>query len=189
MLEETLAVRKYEGTWFGVVWDDAGLLASSFASSKEALEKHLQSDTLTIGGIGSSKQPETALTEMIKLYEGEPSTNKIPLRWDSVSGFQENVCQVMTRIPKGKVTSYGLIAKQISSGPRAVGIAVARNPWPLFVPCHRVVPATLEVGNYSIGGSLSDYGCQMKRRLLEREGVSFEGDRLVSTAVWDPTED
>src|SRR6266536_3272728 len=90
-------------------------------------------------------------------------------------------------IPMGRVTSYGLIAKRISSGPRAVGTAVARNPWPLFIPCHRVVPASLEIGNYSIGGALSDYGCEVKRDLLEREGVSIEGDKIASKALWVPT--
>ena len=93
----------------------------------------------------------------------------------------------MGEIPKGRVTSYGLIARRISSGPRAVGTGVARNPWPLFIPCHRVVPASLEIGNYSIGGALSDYGCEVKRDLLEREGVSIEGDKIASKALWVPT--
>lgn len=84
------------------------------------------------------------------------------------------------------MTSYGLIAKRLGSGPRAVGTGVAGNPWPLFVPCHRVVPADLEIGNYSIGGGLSDYGCSVKRELLEREGVAFDGDRVVSKALWVP---
>jgi len=58
----------------------------------------------------------------------------------------------------------------------------------LFVPCHRVVPATLEVGNYSIGGTLSDYGCSAKRDILAREGVSIEEERIAPMAVWVPTE-
>ncbi len=77
--------------------------------------------------------------------------------------------------------------RRIRSGPRAVGTGVARNPWPLFIPCHRVVPASLEIGNYSIGGALSDYGCAVKRDLLEREGVSIEGDKIASKALWVPT--
>ncbi|TMI19733.1 MGMT family protein [Candidatus Bathyarchaeota archaeon] len=124
---------------------------------------------------------------MVNLYEGKKSTSTIRLDWGSVSEFQKNVCERMREIPKGRVTSYGLIAQRINSGPRAVGTAVARNPWPLFVPCHRVVPADLEVGNYSIGGALSDYGCEVKRDLLEREGVSIEADRISSKALWVPT--
>ena len=129
---------------------------------------------------------DSAIEQMIKLYKGEPATRIIALDWGSVSEFRKSVCQVMTEIPRGRVTSYGLIAKRLSSGPRAVGTGVGENPWPLFVPCHRVIPADLEIGNYSIGGRLSDYGCGVKRELLEREGVRFQGDRVVSKALWIP---
>jgi methylated-DNA-[protein]-cysteine S-methyltransferase len=124
---------------------------------------------------------------MIDLYEGRKTTNKVRLDWGGVSEFEKSVCQVMRKIPKGRVTSYGLIARRISSAPRAVGTGVARNPWPLFIPCHRVVPASLEIGNYSIGGALSDYGCEVKRDLLEREGVAIEGGKIGSNALWVPT--
>lgn len=123
---------------------------------------------------------------MIKLYEGEPTNKTVRLSWEGVSEFRKSVCQIMTEIPKGKVTSYGLIARRLHSGPRAVGTGVGGNPLPLFVPCHRVIPADLEVGNYSIGGALSDYGCGVKRELLEREGVRFDGDKVVSKALWVP---
>jgi O-6-methylguanine DNA methyltransferase len=187
MRKLTLATKEHGGTWFGVLMrDQSGLIASSFSKSKTALERHLRTDARGTVSRGISPESDNALAQMINLYEGKKTTSTVNLDWDSVSGFQKNVCQRMREIPKGRVTSYGLIAERISSGPRAVGTAVARNPWPLFIPCHRVVPASLEIGNYSIGGALSDYGCEVKRDLLEREGVPIEGDRIAAKAVWIP---
>ena len=184
----TLATKEHDGTWFGVLISGrSGLIASSFSKSKMALESHLRTDTRGTIGRDPTRESDNALDQMVNLYEGKKTTNTVRLDWESVSEFQKNVCRRMREIPKGRVTSYGLIARRISSGPRAVGTGVARNPWPLFIPCHRVVPASLEIGNYSIGGALSDYGCEVKRDLLEREGVSIEGDKIASRALWVPT--
>lgn len=181
-----LATKEFEGTWFGVVTGNKGrLLACSFGQSRRSLERHLRVGSPGIVP-GSNEISDAATEQMIKLYKGEPTTKTISLDWENVSRFRKSVCQVMTEIPRGRVTSYGLIAKRLSSGPRAVGTGVGGNPWPLFVPCHRVVPADLEIGNYSIGGGLSEYGCEVKRELLEREGVRFDGDRVVSKALWVP---
>jgi O-6-methylguanine DNA methyltransferase len=187
MQKLTLATKEHDGTWFGVlVNNQSRLIACSFSSSKKTLEKHLRAGAQ--GTISNELTDEStiALNEMINIYEGRKTTNKVRLDWERVSEFEKSVCKAMKEIPKGQVTSYGTIAKRIGSGPRAVGTAVARNPWPLFVPCHRVVPADLEIGNYSIGGALSDYGCQAKRDLLEREGVPIVEDRIASKAVWVP---
>jgi len=188
MEKVTLATKEHDGTWFGVLTSDQGrLIASSFSKSQGTLERHLRADTRGTASHGRTYESDNALDQMINLYEGKKTTSTVPLEWESVSEFQKNVCQRMREIPKGRVTSYGLIARRISSGPRAVGTGVARNPWPLFIPCHRVVPASLEIGNYSIGGALSDYGCEVKRDLLEREGVPIEGDKITSKALWVPT--
>ena len=186
MEKPILATKKYNGTWFGVVAVNGGSLqACSFGQSRKNLENHLRAGWSGLVA-GTSEQSDSALEQMIRLYKGEPTTKTVRLSWEGVSEFRKSVCQVMTEIPKGRVTSYGLIAKRLGSGPRAVGTGVGGNPWPLFVPCHRVVPADLEVGNYSIGGAPSDYGCGVKRNLLEREGVRFDGYRVVSKALWVP---
>jgi methylated-DNA-[protein]-cysteine S-methyltransferase len=182
----TLTTKEHDGTWFGVVISNQDkLLASSFSKSHQNLVRHLRAGAARpIHKVTNGS--DDALNEMIDLYEGKRTTNKVRLDWERVSEFEKSVCQSMKEIPKGKVASYGMLAKRIHSGPRAVGTGVARNPWPLFVPCHRVVPASLEIGNYSIGGALSDYGCEVKRVLLEREGVPIEGDRISSKALWIP---
>jgi len=187
MEKPTLATKEHDGTWFGVLIGNQGrLLASAFSMSEKNLVRHLRADATGTPIREFTNESNIALNEMIDLYEGRRTTNKVRLDWEAVSEFEKNVCQIMKEIPKGRVTSYGLIARRISSGPIAVGTAVARNPWPLFIPCHRVVPADLEIGNYSIGGALSEHGCEVKRDLLEREGVPIEGDRIASKAVWIP---
>jgi methylated-DNA-[protein]-cysteine S-methyltransferase len=79
------------------------------------------------------------------------------------------------KIPRGKTATYGWVAKQIGTkGVRAVGNANARNPLPLVVPCHRVIRSDRTLGGF--GG-----GLEMKRRLLEMEGVKFDNKGRVKT--------
>jgi len=102
------------------------------------------------------------------------------------SKFLRGVYKMTMRIPKGKVTTYGKLAKH--AGPkrasRAVGNAMARNPLPLVVPCHRVVRSTLEVGNY---GEERNGRSRIKRELLMREGVQFDRGKISQSCVWDPS--
>jgi len=81
---------------------------------------------------------------------------------------EEMVYEVVKRIPRGKVTTYGAIAKALGISPRAVARALSKNPRPIEVPCHRVVMSNGRLGGYSFGGP------EAKRRLLESEGVRFD---------------
>jgi methylated-DNA-[protein]-cysteine S-methyltransferase len=83
------------------------------------------------------------------------------------SAFQQRVWAAITAIPCGKVRSYGELARLLASAPRAVGQACAANPYPLIVPCHRVVAAG---GLGGFAGSREGFLPAIKRRLLAREG-------------------
>jgi O-6-methylguanine DNA methyltransferase len=87
----------------------------------------------------------------------------------SLPEFERKVLETLVSIPSGEVRSYAWVAREAGrpGAVRAVGNVCANNPLPLVVPCHRVVPATGGVGDYG-------YGPEMKRRLLEREGVDVE---------------
>ena len=80
--------------------------------------------------------------------------------------FQQAVWLELAAIPYGQVRSYGEVAASVGrpNAYRAVGNANGKNPWPIFIPCHRVVAAT-GVGGYA-------GGLNVKRFLLELEGVS-----------------
>ena len=80
----------------------------------------------------------------------------------------ENVYSIVQKIPKGRVSTYGLIAKQLNMSPRVVGYALHANPDPDNIPCHRVVDRT---GRVAPGFAFGGPGIQKK--LLEAEGVEF----------------
>jgi methylated-DNA-[protein]-cysteine S-methyltransferase len=81
--------------------------------------------------------------------------------------FQRKVWAQISSIPPGRTMSYGEVAAAIRSGPRAVGNACGANPYPIVVPCHRVVAANQALGGFARqrGGVLLD----IKRWLLLHE--------------------
>lgn len=95
------------------------------------------------------------------------SPGKLPVDLGSVTEFQRLVLVTTATIPKGEVRPYGWVALQVDRprAVRAVGTAVARNPIPLIIPCHRVVRSDGHIGNYSLGGPHN------KVDLLEHEGA------------------
>lgn len=90
--------------------------------------------------------------------------------------FADRVYDLCKKIPKGKVSTYGALAKALNSSPRAVGQALRCNPYAPIVPCHRVVAA-----NGSIGGFMGDTkgeAIQKKIALLESEGVKIKKNKV-----------
>lgn len=82
--------------------------------------------------------------------------------------FQRKVWQGIAAIPCGRTRSYGELAEMIGSGPRAVGNACGANPYPLVVPCHRVVAANRGRGGFA--RQRSGFLLEVKRWLLAHEG-------------------
>lgn len=85
--------------------------------------------------------------------------------------FQRRVWAQIAAIPLGRVETYGQLAKNIKNAPRAVGQACGANPYPLVVPCHRVIAAGGGLGGFNRhgGGFLLD----VKRWLLHHEGIAL----------------
>jgi methylated-DNA-[protein]-cysteine S-methyltransferase len=90
--------------------------------------------------------------------------------------FQRKVLLAEYRIPRGRVSTYGRIAKRIGhpGAARAVGSALAKNPFPLVIPCHRAIRETGALGGFR-------GGLAMKRALLELEGIAFSKSGRVVT--------
>ena len=104
------------------------------------------------------------------------------LRFDlrGLSEFERAVLTKALEIPAGEVRPYSWIAKEIGrpGAVRAAGSALAKNPVPLLIPCHRVVRSDGHIGRYSLGGARN------KRTLLEIEGAQPETlERLASSGV------
>ena len=184
---------KRHGIWFSIVVNRNGkLVACAFSDrsrgeSEKAVKKSLpKSTSYPLSKHHADSQSFRVLT---RFYNGKgDGTNLQTLDLSSVSGFRRDVYNLLCRIPLGKVTTYGAIAQKLGGKryARAVGTAVATNPLPLIIPCHRVVPASLRVGNYGMCGRDPTKGGYMKRKLLEREGVKFQGERVSKESTWFP---
>lgn len=95
----------------------------------------------------------------------------VPLDWKRVSDFQRAVYRETQAVKAGHKRSYGEVARALALGPesaRAVGVALATNPWPLLVPCHRIVSAGDKMTGFSGPG-----GVRTKTRLLALEGAEL----------------
>ncbi len=95
---------------------------------------------------------------------------KLPVDLRVLTDFQRQVLEVTATIPPGEVRPYGWVAREMGNegAVRAVGTALARNPVPIAIPCHRVVKSDGAIGNYA-------FGAPMKHSLLEHEGMTEFG--------------
>ena len=115
----------------------------------------------------------------------EPATESTDFELDIRAGrlregmtFFQKVWALTSRIPAGKVTTYGEIARRLNCrGARAVGFAMNRNPYAPAVPCHRVVGSA---------GALTGFagGIPKKKKLLQEEGVAFKGERVDVSSIF-----
>ncbi len=87
--------------------------------------------------------------------------------------FQEEVLELVSEIPEGKVTTYKKIAEATGNPKayRAVGNALASNPKPVKIPCHRVVKSSGDIGEYARGR-------EKKKELLRSEGVEIKSGKV-----------
>jgi O-6-methylguanine DNA methyltransferase len=105
---------------------------------------------------------------------------KVPFELDQLPDFERQVLLKVLEIPRGEVRPYAWVAAELGRplAVRAVGNAVARNPIPFIIPCHRVVRSDGRIGNYGAGGPSA------KRAVLESEGLdTSEMERLPARGV------
>ena len=110
-------------------------------------------------------------SELIRRYcEGEVVSFDLPLDLEAVPLGMRALLTAARRIPYGRTRSYGWVAARAGRprAARAAGQAMARNPLPLIIPCHRVIGADGSLVGY--GGGLA-----LKRRLLELERAALKG--------------
>ena len=109
--------------------------------------------------------------EQIEQYFARAATKfELPLA-DVGTVFQRRVWQAISEIPAGVVLTYGQLAKQLGSAPRAVGQACGSNYFPIVVPCHRVVSSSGIGGFAHTGGD--GFFRNVKRWLLAHEGIPY----------------
>ena len=146
---------------------EAGLVRVSFRQEESSfvaeLERVLQADVLR-----SVRKLAPVLTQIERYFAGRCSKFDIPVDLRRLTSFQRRVLGATRRVPRGRVVSYGEIARRIGQPKacRAVGQALGQNPIPIVIPCHRVI---------SGGGRLGGYtgGLDIKRKLLAIEGLDI----------------
>ncbi len=126
---------------------------------------HLPQDEMTASKGTAPKPVADAAEQLREYFSGSRRTFKVKLAPSPATDFQSDVWEALRRIPYGQVRTYAEVAGAVDRprAHRAVGNANHANPWPIVIPCHRVV-SSVGLGGY--GG-----GEDVKRYLLELEGV------------------
>jgi O-6-methylguanine DNA methyltransferase len=152
--------------WVGIASSPGGLLALTLPEPTQ--ERALKPLLERWDGEQLHDDPrlDGLKTKLQRYFDGQRVLFDEPLDLRAATAFQGRVWSAVRDIPCGETRSYGQIARQVGSpgAARAVGQAMATNPLPIIVPCHRVIGS---------GGNLCGFGggLDLKRRLLEMEGV------------------
>jgi methylated-DNA-[protein]-cysteine S-methyltransferase len=123
---------------------------------------------------GASLEPDETVQQAIgqlrEYFAGQRGDFDLPLDWPSMEPTTEVVLRTLMTVRAGETVTYAELAERSGTGvpARAIGSIMAANPWPLVIPCHRVVAAD-GLGGYS--GGEPGREIETKRWLLENEGA------------------
>ena len=163
-----------------LAWNAGGVTGLRLPSSSEASAEAaiLRRQPSAIRSI-----PDGALAEVIariqRYFSGEHiDFSDVPVDLGEQAPFFDAVYARVRDLGWGETTTYGAVAKALGAGPQAardVGQAMATNPVPLIVPCHRVLAAGGKIGGFSAPG-----GSGSKARMLQIEGVAVANDKAAA---------
>lgn len=163
----------------GIAWSTRGITCVLLPEADEALtrarlERHAAE-------AAAPPEIEVVICAIASLLRGEPTDLSFAvLDMDGVPSFERRVYEVARNIPPGATLTYGEIAARVGlpRAAQAVGQALGRNPFPIIVPCHRVVAAGGRLGGFSAHG-----GRTTKAKLLAIEGAKVQ----LSLEMFSPT--
>jgi methylated-DNA-[protein]-cysteine S-methyltransferase len=146
---------------------DHGVVAIDIDVTEEAFVSRIRSKFNAIV-IPSPEEIEGVIEQLQEYFEGKRSSFRLNLYLNDLTHFQKRVLMATLDIPRGQITTYGEMARRLGKvqWARAVGQALARNPIPIVIPCHRVLAADGSLHGYS-GGR----GIETKAKLLQLEGA------------------
>jgi len=157
------SVFKTSAGWMGILGSPAGLRCTTLPQPSEKAAVNL-----IVKEVANSARTTEHFLDLIANFEAYFSGRKVEfpnaLDDSGFTSFQRGVWEVTRQIPYGRTRSYGWVARQIGKphAARAVGQALGRNPFPIIVPCHRVL-----AGDGGLGGFSG--GLDMKKSLLKLE--------------------
>ena len=92
--------------------------------------------------------------------------------------LEEKVYRKLLAVPKGKITTYGELAKAVGlkNGQRTIGKIMNKNPYPVIVPCHRVIKSDGKIGGYA-------WGEKVKAKMLSNEGIKIKNGKILDVKI------
>jgi len=175
-----LCAKAIDHVWFGTACSEEKVFATTFAfNEKNCLQNLLRGIPYNVPFQHSEKATifaERVIDVLKDIYDGKEVSFGFSLAMDHLSAYTKKVIETVFLVPLGYVTSYGLVAKVAGGSPRAVGRVMASHPFPLVVPCHRVVRSDFKLGGY--GGGYG--GVDVKLEILRRESRGYASEREIS---------
>jgi len=151
----------------GLAWSERGVRRVCFPEGSEAATRARLARTDGATELPPPAHIVEAIAAITQLLEsGRADLSPIVLDLDDIEGFERQILELARAIPPGETVTYGQLAARAGqpNAARAVGVAMARNPCPIVVPCHRVLAAGGGFGGFSAPG-----GLESKARLLTIE--------------------
>lgn len=154
----------------GIAWNERGITAIQLPEGGAAQTRaHLAARLPEAVETTPPEEVRHAIDDIVSLMDGKRTDlTGIALDYEGVPEFHHRVYEFIRSIPAGKTLTYGDVANILGmpGGAQAVGQAMGRNPFPIVVPCHRVLAAGGKDGGFSARG-----GVATKRRMLVIEGA------------------
>ena len=154
----------------GLAWGERGLIGVSLPepTAEATRARLLRRYPHAVGDQPASEVAEAKDRILELLTTGSADLSAVLLDLDPVGDFERRIYAIARTIPPGETATYGEIALRMGEphAAQAVGQAMGKNPWPIVVPCHRVVGSNGKLGGFSAPG-----GVKTKLRILEIEGA------------------
>ena len=168
--------KKINDIWYGVAIQKNKVLATYFSVKEPDLNYILRKLPRDFQ-FQVVEEPTKMLSETLlildEIFKGQDQEDYvINVEFDNLSSYSKKVLNYTRLIPVGYVTTYNSISKVAGGIARSVGRVEASNPFPLLIPCHRVICSDLSLGGYG-------YGEQIKRELLQRENRGYQEPKTL----------
>jgi methylated-DNA-[protein]-cysteine S-methyltransferase len=169
--------------WCGIVWSPRGIAGVEIAGKgKQAARDRLMRRRVGAREAAPSAGVQLVIADIVALLSGDPrELSHVTLDLDGVPDFNRRVYDVARTIGPGATLSYGEIAMRLGDRnlAREVAQALSQNPFPIIVPCHRVLAAGGKMGGFSAPG-----GVRTKLRMLSIEGAQYGAPLLFDRLPW-----
>jgi methylated-DNA-[protein]-cysteine S-methyltransferase len=171
MKADSYAVFETASGFCGIAWSEGGITRFQLPTENAAATERLLLRRMSAAKMAEPTPDIAGVIEAVRRYfeGGMVDFSNLTLDLDGQDDVFKQIYALARRLPWGQTTTYGALAKGIGDDPRLardVGQAMAKNPIPLIIPCHRVLAAGGKVGGFSAPG-----GAASKVRMLELEGV------------------